>query len=419
MSVFRFPGLPRLHTFDTWLGYRNYRFLWIGNFCGNNAQWLQLLTVGWLVRELSLGSSSSSLLVVTVGAINTLPGLVVGPWAGVLGDRVDRRKLLISIQTLMAGAAILFSFLVLSERVVVWHAYTYVIFSGVARSFAQPLRQALIANTVPREVLGNALATNVLTITSSRLVGPFVGGFLIATLGFFWPFVMESLFYVLMVLALLPMKTPYFQARPSAGRQSVLADLKEGIVYVWKGERVILNLIMLGLVTNVVLQPFMFLLPVFTDEILRQGPKIGGSLLALNGLGGLLAAFIIASVGFIFRKGWLVICLALFSSLIVIVLAYSSWLWAGILMVAVFGFSQSAFRTTLSTLVQSIIPDNLRSRVTSLRSYGQGFVVVTSLGVGWLADQTSAALAITVMGGAGLALTLVCLFALRRVRALE
>ena len=419
MSVFRFPGIPRLHTFDTWLGYRNYRFLWIGNFCGNNAQWLQLLTVGWLVRELSLGSSSSSLLVVTVGAINTLPGLVVGPWAGVLGDRVDRRKLLISIQTLMAGAAILFSFLVLSERVVVWHAYTYVIFSGVARSFAQPLRQALIANTVPREVLGNALATNVLTITSSRLVGPFVGGFLIATLGFFWPFVMESLFYVLMVLALLPMKTPYFQARPSAGRQSVLADLKEGIVYVWKGERVILNLIMLGLVTNVVLQPFMFLLPVFTDEILQQGPKIGGSLLALNGLGGLMAAFIIASVGFIFRKGWLVICLALFSSLIVIVLAYSSWLWAGILMVGVFGFSQSAFRTTLSTLVQSIIPDNLRSRVTSLRSYGQGFVVVTSLGVGWLADQTSAALAITVMGGAGLALTLVCLFALRRVRALE
>ena len=419
MSVFRLPGIPRLHTFDTWLGYRNYRFLWIGNFCGNNAQWLQLLTVGWLVRELSLGSSSSSLLVVTVGAINTLPGLVVGPWAGVLGDRVDRRKLLISIQTLMAGAAILFSFLVLSERVVVWHAYTYVIFSGVARSFAQPLRQALIANTVPREVLGNALATNVLTITSSRLVGPFAGGFLIATLGFFWPFVMESLFYVLMVLALLPMKTPYFQARPSAGRQSVLADLKEGIVYVWKGERVILNLIMLGLVTNVVLQPFMFLLPVFTDEILQQGPKIGGSLLALNGLGGLLAAFIIASVGFIFRKGWLVICLALFSSLIVIVLAYSSWLWAGILMVGVFGFSQSAFRTTLSTLVQSIIPDNLRSRVTSLRSYGQGFVVVTSLGVGWLADQTSAALAITVMGGAGLALTLVCLFALRRVRALE
>ena len=63
MRLLRIPALPRLHTFDTWMGYRNYRFLWIGNFCGNNAQWLQLLTVGWLVRDLSAGSSSSSLLV--------------------------------------------------------------------------------------------------------------------------------------------------------------------------------------------------------------------------------------------------------------------------------------------------------------------------------------------------------------------
>ena len=419
MSVLGIRGLPRLHTFDTWLGYKNYRFLWIGNFCGNNAQWLQLLTVGWLVRDLSEGSSSSSLLVVTVGAINTLPGLVVGPWAGVLGDRVDRRKLLITIQTFMATAAILFSFLVLSERVTIWHTYAYVIFSGVARSFAQPLRQALIANTVPREVLGNALATNVLTITSSRLLGPFIGGFLIATLGFFWNFVLEAAFYMLMVLALLPMKTPYYRPAESSARKSPLADLKEGIVYIWRGERVIFNLILLGLIPNVVLQPFMFLLPVFTEEILKRGAEIGGSLLALNGLGGLVAAFIIASVGFIFRKGMLVIGLALFSSVSVIVLAYSEWLWAGILMVAIFGFSQSAFRTTNSTLVQSIIPDALRSRVTSLRSYGQGFVVVTSLAVGWFADQTSAVMAVTVMGSVGLALTLCCLLALRRVRALE
>ena len=113
------------------------------------AQWLQLLTVGWLVRDLSAGSSSSSLLVVTVGAINTLPGLVVGPWAGVLGDRVNRRKLLMSIQSIMACCAMLFSFLVLSEQVEVWHAYAYVIVSGVCRSFAMPLRQALIANHRP------------------------------------------------------------------------------------------------------------------------------------------------------------------------------------------------------------------------------------------------------------------------------
>ena len=103
MKLLHLPSLPRMHTLDTWLGYRNYRFLWIGNFCGNNAQWLQLLTVGWLVQRLSEGSSAASLLVISIGAINTLPGLVVGPWAGVLGDRVDRRKLLMTIQSIMAG----------------------------------------------------------------------------------------------------------------------------------------------------------------------------------------------------------------------------------------------------------------------------------------------------------------------------
>jgi len=71
--------LPRPRTFDAWAGYRDYRFLWTGNFCANTAQWLQLLSLGWLIHHLTEGSSASSMLVVTVGGINTLPGLLVGP----------------------------------------------------------------------------------------------------------------------------------------------------------------------------------------------------------------------------------------------------------------------------------------------------------------------------------------------------
>ena len=418
MKLLHLPALPRMHTLDTWLGYRNYRFLWIGNFCGNNAQWLQLLTVGWLVQRLSSDSGSSSLLVIGVGAINTLPGLFVGPWAGVLGDRVDRRKLLMTIQCIMAACAMLFSFAVLSDRIEIWHAYAYVIISGVCRSFAMPLRQALIANTVPREVLGNALATNVFTITSSRLVGPAIGGLLIASLGFFWNFVLESVFYVLMVLALIPMKTPYYEGGDRSRRRSVMADLKEGIVYVWRGERALFNLICLGLIPNVVLQPFMFLLPVYTDEILQKGADIGGSLLAINGLGGFFAAFIIASFGFIFRKGWVVLGLAVSSSILVIIMAQVQLIVPAVILVAAFGFSQSGFRTTNGTLIQELAPDTLRSRITSLRSYGQGFVVASSLGIGWIADATSVSTAITVMGAAGLVLTLVCVALMFRVRSL-
>ncbi len=394
--------IPRLQTLDSWLAYPNYRLLWFGNFCANSAQWLQLLTVGWLVRDLTADLTSSALLVVTAGAMNTLPGLLIGPWGGVLGDRVDRRRLIMYIQSFMVVFAFAFAMLVRSGQAEVWHAYAYVIVSGACLSVSQPMRQVLIANTVPREALGNAYATNVLTITGTRLVGPFVGGILIANLGFFWNFAVEALLYAAMVAVFLPLKTPYAQTRV-ATRNSPVADLKEGVRYVWSGNRVILVLIALSLIPNVVLQPVMFLLPVFTDEVLGRGADVGGFLLATNGLGGLIAALGIASIGFIFRRGMVCLITVLLSSAVVVVFAQAQWLPMALVVVALLGFSQSAYRTTASTMIQTMVPDDLRARVTSLQRYGQGFVVVTSLLIGWFAGVTSVSLALTVVGLVGLA----------------
>jgi MFS family permease len=110
---------------------------------------------------------------------------------------------------------------------------------------------------------------------------------------------------------------------------------------------------------------------------------------------------------------------AVLSCVVVILLSFTPWLAPAIIMIALLGFSQSTFRTTNSTLIQSLVPDELRSRVTSLRSYGQGFVVFTSLLIGWIADLSSASVAIMIMGGFGLALTLVYLLIARRVRKLS
>ena len=355
-----------------------------------------------------------------------MPALFVGPLGGVLGDRVDRRRLVMMIQLFMAVSAILFAIVVVSDRVIalspttkVWYAYIYILVSGIARSIIQPLRQALIANTVPRESLGNALATNVFTITSTRLIGPFVGGILIATLGFFWNFAAEAALYVAMVLVFIPLKTPYYRGQGTSKGSSALSDLKEGIQYIWKEERVMLNLMLLGLIPNLILQPFMFLLPIFTVEVLGRNADVGGFLLSANGAGGLMAAFIIASVGFVVKKGVLVLAMAIASSVAVIMLAQSQWLFAAIFSIALVGFCQSAYRTTNGTLIQTIVPDNLRSRVTSLQGYGRGFVVFTSLFIGWLADSTSVSTAITVLGVAGLGCAILATLTLPRVRAHE
>ena len=140
--------------------------MWVGNAFAMGAQWLQILTIGWLVLKLTEGNA---VLTGTSVAIRTLPVLLISPWAGVLADRVDRRKLVMSTQVLMAAAATCFAFLVgasdldaptVSGPLLWWHPFVYMVISGIGNSIVQPVRQAMVANTVPRQDLTSALVLN-------------------------------------------------------------------------------------------------------------------------------------------------------------------------------------------------------------------------------------------------------------------
>ncbi|MCH7800840.1 MAG: MFS transporter [Chloroflexi bacterium] len=421
-ALSRASRIPRVRVFDAWSTYRDFRFLWVGNFFANNAQWLQLLTLGWLMARLTEGEPNSALLVVSIGGINTLPGLLVGPWGGVLGDRVDRRKLIMSIQGFMAVFAFGFALLVYADAVQVWHVYGYALVSGACLSVTQPMRQALIANTVAPAAIPNAYATNTLTIPGTRMIGPFVGGILVATLGFFWNFTIESLLYVAMIVAYWPMKTPFTMKRRSTnvtGLRGVFSDLAEGFRFVWSGNRSLLFLILLTIVPNTVLQPVMFLLPVFTTEVLGRGAEVGGFLLATSGFGGFVMALMIASFGFVFRRGMVCLATAIISSIFVLALAQSVWLPMALVVIAMFSGSQTAIRTANGSLVQSLVPDELRARVTSIQRYGQGFVVGSSLLVGWLSGVFSIRIVMTALGILGLVIAIPFMILSRRLRELE
>ena len=420
--------MPHLHTLDSLKSYRDYRLLWAGNFFSNSAQWLQLLTIGWLVRDLTLGSSTSILQVVAVGGLSTLPVLLIGPWGGVWGDRVDRRKLLMRIQIFMAVLAVLFAVLIVSDRGLglsnplrVWLAYSYVLVSGVCLSVSQPMRMALVANTVPPEAYGNAYASDTLTITGTRIFGPVIGGILIATIGFTANFLLEAALYAAMVLVFLPMKTP-FQRRVTSRRRSPVADLSEGVRFIRRERRVILTLILMGLIPNVVLHQVWFLLPVFTADTLHRNADVGGLLLAATGVGGFVSAVVIASVGFTFKKGLVALASILLSSIFVILFARSPWmaptfpLMPALVLIGLMSLFQAHFRTTMTTLIQLITPDRYRSRVTSLASYGQGFVFPFSILVGLLAEFSGVVTAITVLGMIGLIFAVYFIVGLHDVR---
>ena len=161
------------------------------------------------------------------------------------------------------------------------------------------------------------------------------------------------------------------------------------------------------------------LLPVFTEEVLHRGADVGGFLLAASGFGGLVAALIIATFGFVFKKGVVSLATVITGAVVVLIFAQSHWMPLAFVVIGLFAFSQTTFRTANGTLVQTLVRDDMRARVTSLQRYGKGLVVFASLLVGWFAGVTSAPTALTVVGAVALTLGLVFAATARKVRALE
>ncbi len=359
-------------------------------------------------------------MVVSVGAINTLPSLLVNPLTGVLGDRLDRRKLMMTVQALGAALALGFAFLVAGEHLRAWHPYVYVLISGAFLAVTQPLQQVLVANAVPREAVSNAYAINVLTITGTRIFGPFVGGLLIFWLGFFWNFALESALYLAVVLFLLATRLQYADPvqRRTGQRFSPVADFRDGLLHLWRRQREILQMMVLSFIPNTVLHPVWFLLPLFTAQALNADADMGGYLLAVTGVGGFISTLIIASFGLPSRRGYLLLATAACSAICTMAFAYSSWLPAAFLFLALMSVFQSHYRTTQGTVVLTMVPDEFRTRTFSVLAYERGFLTAGSVLVGMLADATSASMAILALGALGLALTLVCAAGLPRVRSL-
>ena len=413
----------RSSSFYTVKLYRDFRFLWVGNFFTVGAQWIQILTIGWLVLKLTDGNA---LLTGTVVGVRTLPVLLIGPWAGVLADRADRRKIVMITQFCMAAAAITFAFLVIatdldsdpiSGPLKWWHPFIYMAIGGIAHSIIQPVRQAMVANTVPRHDLASALAVNGMAHPTMRIIGPALGGLLIASLGFKWNFLVEAAAYIAIVLLMFPVKLRY-REESNRQRTSAIKSMAEGLRFVWQEKR-ILQLIIMSLIPNFLFQPLAFLLPVFTTEVLHRGAGSGGLLAAAIGGGGIIAAVIIASIGYVFRKGLVTFLGLVGGCVFILAFAQSPWFITSMLLLGGLGFCQYIFRVGNSTLLQTIVPDDLRGRVMSIYFLDNGFTPLATLLISLFVHIWSPAGAFSVIAGVALAIAVVQLISFRSVRQLE
>lgn len=411
------PVRPRrggLKTFSSLKNNRDYRYLFTGNLFANGAQWLQLITMGWLALDVS-GSVFHSIMAV---AVRALPTLLLGPWGGVLADRWDRRKLAMATQAGLAVSAFIFAVLVTRGQISsVWYIYAYTLVGGVAFTIMQPVRQALIANTVRSADMSNALALNAMTVTSMRLIGAAVGGVLIETVGFQWNFFVEASLYIGMALLLIPMRTPY-QAANTARTASPINNLIEGLGYILKS-RVIMRLMVLNFTRTAVFMPLLLLLPGYTSEALNAGAGIGTAMIVSMGIGGVVASLVISSWGFFTKKGLVSLITLISGSAVIFSLGLAHWVWYAVPIMMVMGLSQTHFIVSNQTLVQTIVPDALRGRVSSVWHYEQGLIPLFAGLIGVMAEGIGIVAALAWVGGVALALGLLFLLWFKEIRALD
>ena len=390
-------------TTFTSLRHRNYRLLWATSMANAAANWIQQITLGWLAYDLT----GSALLTGMVFGFRSLPNLVIGPIGGVLSDRFSRKGLLMMISVYLAILAVGFAAMLVLELVSVWHIFLFSALSGVGHAIVAPNRFALVANTVPRHDLMNAIALNALAFNSMRIIGPALGGGLIALSGgAAVNFLLQAVVYVVVVLLLLPLQTPYQEATTRPRNQSMAGSFVEGLRYV-RGQPVILALILLAMVPAMFTMPInMGLLPVFAKDVLGAGPEKLGLLFTAMGVGAILGTLTVASLGNFAYKGPLLLIGAVFLGSAMVAYSQVTIMTLAIPLLGIVAFCFTTYSTLNQTILQTVTPDEFRGRVTSLHLMDQGLVPLGSLIAGTVAEFFGASTTVLVFGFATMAFVL-------------
>ncbi|MBI2917436.1 MAG: MFS transporter [Chloroflexi bacterium] len=398
-----------LTTFSS-LKHRDYRLLWTSNLLATAGNWIQQVTLGWLVYEMT----GSAFLVGALMGARSLPFLVAGPVGGVLSDRLDRRKLLMVNQTLLGLLALGFALLVWSGGVRTWHIFVFAALSGIGWAMNNPVRQALVANTVPRQDLRNAVALNSVGFNFTRMAGPAAAGFLIAFFGPSTNFMLQALCYLGVALLALVMRVRPIEHVVSV-HASPVSSFWEGITYV-RREQAVLAFILVAMVPSLFVMPFTTgLMPVFAKDVLQQGPDGLGLLLAALGVGGVIGSLAVASFN-ARRPGVLQIGAGVLCGLGIIAFSRSPSMAVALPLLISVGTAQMFFFAINNMSLQTITPDALRGRVMSIYMLDHALVPLGSFMAGTLADLYGSPWAVLVGGSVAASLILLVGFRFRVFR---
>ena len=396
-------GRGRLRTFSA-LRHRNYRLYWFGMLVAIIGWQVQMVAQAWLVYQMT----DSAALLGLVGLTQAVPTIVLTLFGGVVADRVDRRQLIMVTQAATGLLIFLLATLVVTDLIRLWHIFAIALLVGAVWAFDQPARMALIPHLVEREDLMNAVAMGSMVWQSSRIVGPAVAGVIIAAVGIAPCFYLTTFGMLAMVLAVKAVRVP--QVAPPPGGQNVLQNLSEGIGYILRNP-VFSTLIGLTFFNSLFGMSYVIMLPVFARDVLDVGSEGYGFLMGISGVGALLGTMVLATLGNVRQKGLLMLTGAAGFGGLIVLFSLSRFYPLSLVLLFTMGAVNSAYMTTVNTLLQSLVPDELRGRVMGIYSLTWSLMPVG----GFLAGAFAAAFADPAVGAPlaiGLGGTLVAVMAL-------
>ena len=400
--------IKNISTFRAFRG-RNYRLYFVGQSVSLIGTWMQKTAVSWVIYSLT---HSTFMLGLTLFA-SLFPSFLFSMIGGVVSDRYNRYRVLLTTQAASLVQAVLLAVLILLKHYNVWEILSLSVVLGIINAFDVPARQALVYEMVDnKEDLPNALALNSSMVNLSRIIGPALAGIVLESVGDGACFLLNALSFVAVIASLLMMKLPKYISK--AHKKNVFGELREGLEYIKRTPSIAFVIIMLGLISLLVL-PYNTLIPYFARDVFKGTARTFGVIDSFIGLGAFTGAIFLASqkTGGDLKK---ILCInTLVFGIGLILFSHEHVYILALVFVMIAGFGMMSQITITNTIIQTTVAPAMRGRVISL--YAMAFFGMQPLGgliVGWVSKWIGAADTLTAQGCAALVLGVVHLRYLRK-----
>jgi MFS family permease len=340
---------------------------------------MQQFAQGWVVT--SLASSAFALASVNLAA--SIPILIMTPLGGLAADRMERRRILLVTQSVLAVLAVLMGVLIQAGHLRLWHVWSIAALLGLATAYDLPAYQSFFPQLIEREDLPQAIALNQATFHGSRIIGPAIASWFVAGWGMAAAFYANGLSFLAVIGSLLIIRPRTLTGGLTADTRPSMAG---GVRYVREHPHIVALLGLTAITTTFIFPNAVTLMPYYAKHVLQVGPGSLGVVMTLSGAGAFLGAMFLLALPPRFRIGWIVIAVVL-NALSLSALAWSRHLALSVAAVVILSFGIASTLGVASTMVQESVPDALRGRVMSLYSLSfTGVAPFAALAIARLAD---------------------------------